>query len=159
MPRLERFRETCEKDAVLAEATSRLRDSLGAGESLSAESWERILSLAAATPARFEKALKPLFVPAFRLAVAACAPVVVAAAVGAVVFLNRSGSGEGAAALRAQKVGDQVVFTIANGKSVHYVYRSTDPGRFDPSSAVRVEGGQFAERATNSPGIVFYRIE
>lgn len=64
----------------------------------------------------------------------------------------------------AEREGDTVSFRIANGRSVHRVYRATSPDGFDDSRPVAVEnGGLYVDR--HEPldeareTIVYYRIE
>jgi hypothetical protein len=61
--------------------------------------------------------------------------------------------------LSAAKVDGQLVFTLANGKTEHTIYRSTDPQTFDRSSAVKMARNRYAEVATGGPTLVFYRID
>ena len=63
------------------------------------------------------------------------------------------------ARLSAAKVDGQVVFTLANGRSQHTVYSSTDPRSFSPSTGVKMSGNRFTEEATGGPNLVFYRID
>ena len=43
----------------------------------------------------------------------------------------------------ANRVGNRVIFTIANGNEGHVVYRSTVAHRFDREAGVRVDDGEF----------------
>jgi hypothetical protein len=61
--------------------------------------------------------------------------------------------------LTAAKIHGQLVFTLANGKTDHLVYRSTDPQSFDRSEPVRMAGNKYTEDATGGPALVFYRID
>jgi hypothetical protein len=61
--------------------------------------------------------------------------------------------------LTASKVHGQVVFTLANGKTEHLIYRSTDPQSFDRSSAVKMAKNRYTEDATGGPALVFYKID
>lgn len=61
--------------------------------------------------------------------------------------------------LSAAKVHGQVVFTLANGKTEHLIYRSTDPQSFDRSSAVKMAKNRYTEDATGGPSLVFYKID
>jgi hypothetical protein len=61
--------------------------------------------------------------------------------------------------LSASKVNGQLVFSLANGKTNHLVYRSTDPHAFDRSTAVKMARNQYTEDATGGPTLVFYRID
>ena len=61
--------------------------------------------------------------------------------------------------LTASKVDGQVVFTLANGKTTHMVYRSTRPDGFDGASGVKMSGNRYSDEATGGPNLVFYRID
>ena len=61
--------------------------------------------------------------------------------------------------LSAAKVHGQLVFTLANGKTEHLIYRSTDPQTFDRSAAVKMPRNRYTEDATGGPTLVFYRID
>jgi hypothetical protein len=61
--------------------------------------------------------------------------------------------------LSASKVDGQVVFTLANGKTDHMIYRSTDPQSFDRADAVKMSRNRYTENATGGPALVFYRID
>lgn len=142
----------------LPEALSKLRGSLEAGPVLSEGARERILARVLTASSTFERARRPWF-RVGRLALAACLPLGLVG-VGAAVFLLRGGGSEGAAGIvRVEKSGDQVIFTIANGKKTHTVLRSSDPARFDAGSARRVVGGRFEDPVAGESGIVFYRVE
>ncbi len=66
---------------------------------------------------------------------------------------------ESSPTVRVSKQGDQVLFHVANGGRPHYVSRSLQPDRFEPSSAVRVSDGVYTERLSDRAGLVFYRID
>jgi len=62
--------------------------------------------------------------------------------------------------IRAAKQGEDVVFTIADGRGVHRVVRSESPTQFDTEIAVRVRnGGSFRDNAETGGDLVFYRID
>jgi hypothetical protein len=61
--------------------------------------------------------------------------------------------------LSAAKVNGQLVFTLANGKTDHMIYRSTDPQTFSQSAAVKMARNRYSEDATGGPTLVFYRID
>ena len=61
--------------------------------------------------------------------------------------------------LSAAKVHGQLVFTLANGKTDHVIYRSTDPQTFDRSASVKMSRNRYSEDATGGPALVFYRID
>ncbi len=123
---------------------------------LSASARARVLSRNS-QPARAHRYPR-LFVPAFRLAAGFLVPVVLAGTIG-LLALRPSADRVAPARLEARKVGDHVVFTIANGKSRHRVYKSTDPRSFDRSRGIAVEDGRFADRAHNGADLVFYLVD
>jgi hypothetical protein len=61
--------------------------------------------------------------------------------------------------VRATKSGDEIVFTIANGRRAHKVYKSSVPNNFDPQSGVVVRDGAFRDAMDDGSGLVFYRID
>jgi hypothetical protein len=61
--------------------------------------------------------------------------------------------------LSAAKVHGKLVFTLANGKTEHLIYRSTDPQSFGRSAAVKMARNRYTEDATGGPTLVFYRID
>lgn len=62
------------------------------------------------------------------------------------------------AKLLASKDDGNVVFTVANGRSHHRVFKSTDPTRFGAKEVQAVEG-RFLDHADNGIELVFYRVE
>ena len=103
--------------------------------------------------------LAELFVPRGRVALAGLVPVLLAGALFLAQFglFSPSGSRGG---IRVAKHGDQVVFTIANGKDYHDVTRSEVPDRFDPSGAVQVAHGErFVDSLESDARLIFYRID
>ncbi len=63
------------------------------------------------------------------------------------------------AQLAAAKIGNQVVFTLSNGRTDHVLYRSTDPHAFDRAAAVKMARNKYTESAAGGPALVFYRID
>ena len=59
----------------------------------------------------------------------------------------------------AEKQGESVVFTIADGSGSHRVLASTNPGRFDGAREMRSVGGEFTVSASEEPKLVFYKID
>ena len=103
--------------------------------------------------------LADLFVPRGRVALAGLVPVLLAGALFFAQFglLDSSGGRDG---IRVSKHGDQVVFTIANGKDYHDVTRSLVPDRFDTSHAVQVAHGErFVDSLESDARLIFYRID
>jgi hypothetical protein len=62
--------------------------------------------------------------------------------------------------IQVAKQGEEVVFTIADGRRVHQVRKSEDPSEFDSASAVRVRnGGSYRDGVDTGADLVFYRID
>ncbi len=107
----------------------------------------------------------PLFAPQARLVLAGGLPLVLAGAL--LLMMDRSGIDRSPAVANplsetvvdVAKVGNRVEFTIRNGKTGHFVYRSTTPDRFDGRGAVRVTDGSYAETLADGSALVFYRID
>ena len=107
---------------------------------------------------RDDKAFVPGLTRAWRWAFLGSVPVVAIAAV--LMVAGEHGRPIGTAPrLSSAKVGGQLVFTLANGKTEHLIYRSTDPQLFDRSAAVKMAKNRYAEDATGGPNLVFYRID
>jgi hypothetical protein len=100
-----------------------------------------------------------LFPPVRRWALAAGIPLVLTC--GLAWLAEREGeSPRPGLRIQATKQGEDVVFTIADGRRVHRVVRSETPERFDSESAVRVRsGGSFRDDAETGADLVFYRID
>lgn len=58
----------------------------------------------------------------------------------------------------ASKDDGNVVFTVANGRSDHHVFKSTDPARFG-AKEVKEVGGRFEDPTNNGVELVFYRVD
>jgi hypothetical protein len=62
--------------------------------------------------------------------------------------------------IEAAKQGDDVVFTIADGRRVHQVRKSDNPTEFERAAAVRIRnGGSYRDGAEAGGDLVFYRID
>ena len=61
--------------------------------------------------------------------------------------------------IKVSKVGDAIVFEIANGSKVHEVRKSTTPQRFDERTAVTTESGSYSDALNNGVALTFYRID
>jgi hypothetical protein len=100
-----------------------------------------------------------LFPPVRRWALAAGIPLVLVAG------LAWLGGGVGDPAppgvrIEAAKQGEEVVFTIADGRRVHQVRKSENPSEFDSAAAVRVRnGGSYRDGVDKGADLVFYRID
>jgi hypothetical protein len=131
-------------------------------EKLSVPTRERILEAATREgnrQVRFDLPA-PLFLPARRFALAALLPLVLlSVALG--YFLVPAGPGEapGAPRLMATRLGDEVVFVIANGDRPHRVTKASDPRGFDSGEPVAVEQGVFRDHVDSGANLVFYRID
>jgi hypothetical protein len=130
-------------------------------EVLSGDARERILHGALEARSTSEAPLAALFAPRRWLVAAAALPLLLAAALVALVDRSAiSPTATGAPTrVEAMKVGGQVVFTIANGKTAHRVYRSTTPERFDLSAPVSVTDGVYRDGLDRGADVVFYRID
>jgi hypothetical protein len=61
--------------------------------------------------------------------------------------------------LTASKVNGHLVFTLANGKTDHVIYRSTNPESFDRLAPIKMSQNTYNEVVTGGPTLVFYRID
>jgi hypothetical protein len=77
----------------------------------------------------------------------------------AIVLADRTGESDHALRIRATKAGGEVIFSIANGRSTHSVYKSNDPNGFGTAARLTVHGGSFRDAVDDESGLVFYRIE
>jgi hypothetical protein len=101
-----------------------------------------------------------VFQPMRWLAVAGVVPVVLMV-IASILPLPREGavSRRGPAFVGAQKVGDDVVFTIVDGRARHSVVKSTDPARFNHGASQSVNKGRYLDRVNSGPVVVYYRID
>jgi hypothetical protein len=104
--------------------------------------------------------LPQLFFPVRRLVLATLAPAAILV-LGVVLVQSLPGGSPRSENLRIQaaKQGDQVVFTVADGKRPHVAYKSTSADRFDRSNGIRVEHNRFVDSASAGPSLVFYTVE
>lgn len=77
----------------------------------------------------------------------------------AVVLVDRGVEPTHALRVRATKAGGEVIFSIANGRNDHSVYKSSVPNKFGASAQLQVRGGSFRDTVDDDSGLVFYRIE
>lgn len=124
---------------------------------LSAASREQVLR-AALDPASRPGRQASLFFPLGRVFVTAVPLVVAVAVVGLLTRDPGTVRREAPVNLRATKIGDQVVFTIANGGGTHVVRKSDSPDRFDRASGTKVRG-EFSDTIDGSSPVVYYRID
>ena len=129
-------------------------------ESFSRAARSAVLREAIAPDARRVGPLDALFVPFRTLAAAGALPVIaLSLLLGGLVFQGDSDPVDPTTgALTAMKVGNQVVFSIANGDRDHLVLRATRP-EFDQAARFTASGGRFSERLDGDAELVFYRIE
>ena len=108
-------------------------------------------------------ASEPLFFPLRRFALAAAVPALVLAL--AAGYLLAPGPGgepvlqAGPTHLEVLRQGDEVVFVIANGKTTHMVYKSTEIKGLRTAKPVPVTDGVFRDRIDAESSLVFYRID
>ena len=126
-------------------------------ESLSGESRTALFSEVRSMGQGSGGAFVPSLARAWRWAFLGSVPVVAIATV--LLVTGDRGGHVAAPQLSAAKVNGQLVFTLANGKTEHLIYRSTDPQSFDRSTAVKMTRNRYAEDATGGPTLVFYRID
>jgi hypothetical protein len=129
-------------------------------ESFSGGVRQAILRRAAAPADPGFRALDSLFVPFRTLAAAGALPVIALSLfLGSLVFQGGSGPVEPVGGtLTAMKVGDRVVFSIANGDRDHEVLRGTRP-EFDRAAHFTTTRGEFSDRLDGDASLVFYRID
>jgi hypothetical protein len=125
--------------------------------SLSSDARDRVLRRAIDETAAV-RTFPALFVATRRLIFAGILPLLVLG-VFAVLVSMPGDSPEAGPNVIASRMGDRVVFTIANGGGGHTVYRSTEAHRFEPGGAVRVTDGEFEVPADEDARVVFYRID
>jgi hypothetical protein len=105
-------------------------------------------------------AFAPLFFPVRLVIAAGLVPaILVTAGVLLSVPKMNDAARPGGQGVQVAKLGDEVVFTFANGKRSHVVTKSTAPDRFDRSKAIQVRDNRFVDSATAGPNLVFYRID
>ncbi len=148
-----------------ANGSDRLGQMLAAGrnarsQALSAEARDEILNAVRAQAPAGEP-LPALFTPVRRLILTGALPVLLAALllVGIDHEVRTPVTEEGGLRVTVSKRGDELLFTIANGGRPHVVSRSTQPDRFEPSSAVPVADGAYSESLADQADLVFYRID
>ena len=129
------------------------------GERLSTTSRARIVESARTRAgANRPRPLVSLFLPLRGWALAGALPVaLLTLALGYGLGPGPATGPDPAPTLRATRVGDEVVFEIANGGEPHRVYRTTGAG--DPGEAVTVSNGRFRDRLDAGGDLVFYRID
>ena len=112
-------------------------------------------SAVSASTSRELPRLSNLFPAYHRIALAAF----ILAALLAVALVISLGDDPVPTAITAEKVGNQVVFSIANGGKVHSVSKSNSPHTFDPGNSVRIHDGSYRDSMVDNGDLVFYRID
>ena len=128
-------------------------------ESLSPGARARIVDQASAAPTGLTH-LSPVFFPWARTAAVSAVPA--ALLLFALVGLwpaSVEPPGTVPGTVEVAKVGDEVVFTIANGGQPHTIQKSHRPDRFDGSATVVNGEDSFVDRLESGSKIVFYRID
>ena len=121
---------------------------------------DRVLRAAlSASSTREQPHLSNLFPAYRRIALAAIIPAALLAAILAISLGGNRGVDEVSTAITAEKVGNQVVFRIANGGKVHSVSKSNSPHTFDPGNSVRIHDGSYRDSMVENGDLVFYRID
>ena len=105
--------------------------------------------------------LAGLFVPAWKLALGAAAPLLLLVLLlgPQLVPVSPPAISDGETRVEASKVSGEVVFMIANGASVHRVYKSNDISMMDSVEVTVVTQGAFRDRLESDANLVFYRID
>jgi hypothetical protein len=105
--------------------------------------------------------LENLFVPAWKRALSAAAPLLLVALLLGPQFVSVQSPTAPAEVTRveATKSGGEVVFMIANGDSVHHVYKSNDINMLESVEITVVTQGAFRDRLESDSDLVFYRID
>lgn len=142
---------------LLTEAIAAWRRSEQAPEALRPETRGRIVeAVFADASSRIPAGFRPLFAPRRWFGALAAVSMVLVAAV-AVLFQQEQVGGSTLVA--AEKVGSEVVFTIANGNRTHSVKKATHPALLERAEAVKVTNGRYSDAGDDSAAIVFYRID
>ena len=137
----------------LSNAISAWKSRNSGDRSLSPEGRDHILTAGARADLPH---LSSLFIPYHRLALAAVVP---AALLAAALMLSLPGGEHAPASITVEKVGNQVVFNIANGGASHSVSKSNTPHSFDPGNSVRIDDGSYRDSMLENGNLVFYKID
>jgi hypothetical protein len=156
------------KGDILDQALSEWRESKSDRERFSGPTRERILGSIQSPEYRFElgEALGSLFFPVRRFALAAVVPsLVLVLALGYALMPGR-GADPGLplqvtqiTQMEVTRVGDDVVFRIANGTRTHLVYKSSDINELSRATPVAVSDGVFRDTVHAEANLVFYRVD
>lgn len=61
--------------------------------------------------------------------------------------------------ISVSKVGDEIVFDIANGTQVHEILKSTTPRHFDERTRTETGDGSYKDALNNGVTLTFYKID
>ena len=154
-----RAKADADENRLLDEAVGAWRARRPAAERLSPGARDRLWARVREGVAPADR-LHPLFAPVRRWVLAGAVPALVVLAL-LLPLAWRSGTvperHEGPTIL-ASRIGDSVVFTIANGNRTHRVYRSATPDRFDLESPI-VVGDRYVEPSQGDLDLVFYKVD
>ncbi len=148
----------------VAEAITAWKRHRNLAESLTPAGRERVLQEGVQSPGPGNLPRLSILFPSYRrIALAAALPTGLLALV---IALSLGGGAElgpdpqlSHSAITVEKVGNQVVFTIANGSTEHSVSKSNSPRSFDPGNAVQVQNGSYRDSMIENGDLVFYRID
>ena len=121
----------------------------------------RAILAEASRPAKAPRRLEgfaDLFVPARRIALAAALPTLLLAVVLVAGLPGFRPGTEAPKQIEARKSGGEVVFLIANGKTVHRVVRTTRPDS-GSGDVFTTTDGRYEDRLESEATLVFYRFE
>lgn len=158
------FRFGKQPTEALDRALTDWRNAEKSPERLSGPARERILDAATrggGRQVRFSLP-SPLFLPARRFALAAVLPLLVLSLSVAYLVLPGGtvpGADDTAPRLLTSRLGDQVIFVIANGDRPHRVLKTDDPRVPGSGEPLDVEQGVFRDRLDSGADLVFYRID
>lgn len=142
----------------LDEAIRAFRTSRETAETLSPQTRATIVETSwNEAKSRTESGFRPAFRPARWLAGLAAASIVGVLSIS--ILVHREAVQDRPFTVQAEKVGDEVVFTIANGNRAHSVRKATHPALLDRAEAQKIRNGRFSDSASEEAGIVFYRID
>jgi hypothetical protein len=153
--------------AILAEALSDWKTAEKGEGRLSGHVRERILDTVGPNPVQRVRFAPQtvLFTPLSRLALAAAAPMMVLTLAVGYLLMPATAPAPGVVAaadstnLEVIRQGEEVVFLIANGKTTHFVYKSTQITELQRAQPVVVSDGVFRDRIDQSANLVFYRVD
>jgi hypothetical protein len=145
----------------LDEALREWKEARDLDESLPGAARSRILNetLRGTQASRSFPSLAPLFLPWRRVALAGVLPALLLTLSLGYLLTGREDPGPGGSFVRAKRVGDEVIFVIANGKQTHRVYKSNHAAVFPQAADSIVTEGTYRDRIDHRDDLVFYRID